>query len=131
MLILLSAALGLSGCRADPDRDLPDAYRSMTVPIERLRASSAIQRGQTLYLQHCALCHGVRADGKGVRREGLSSEPRDFTDVHWRERFSPRRTFWILREGKPNTPMPSWRALPEEELWDLTAYVLSVAGTSP
>jgi high-affinity iron transporter len=102
----------------------------MRVPTDRLEAPSAIQRGRALYVEHCALCHGADADGKGVRREGLSSSPRDFTDVRWRERFSPRRTFWILREGKPNTPMPSWRALPEDELWDLTAYVLSVAGPS-
>ncbi|MEX1244431.1 MAG: cytochrome c [Thermoanaerobaculia bacterium] len=99
--------------------------------MERLKASSAISRGRTLYLEHCALCHGVHADGKGVRREGLSSDPRDFTDVHWRERFSPRRVFWTLREGKPNTPMSSWRALPDEDLWDLTAYVISVAGPTP
>jgi mono/diheme cytochrome c family protein len=126
-LILLAAALEFSGCRADPDRDLPAAYRSMTVPTERLEAFSAIRRGRALYVEHCALCHGVHADGRGVRREGLSTSPRDFTDVRWRDRFSPRRTFWILREGKPNTPMPSWRALAEDELWDLTAYILSVA----
>jgi high-affinity iron transporter len=103
----------------------------MRVPVERLKAAPAIKRGQTLFLEHCSLCHGLRADGKGVRREGLSSDPRDFTDVNWRRRFSPRRTFWVLREGKPNTSMPSWRALPEDDLWDLTAYVLSVAGDRP
>jgi mono/diheme cytochrome c family protein len=118
-------ALGLSACRAD--RDLPPAYRKVAVPKERLAATEARERGRRLFLQHCALCHGERADGRGVRREGLSTPPRDFTSAEWRERFSPRRTFWVLREGKPSTAMPSFRALPDGDLWDLTAYVLSVS----
>jgi mono/diheme cytochrome c family protein len=101
------------------------------VPTERLKSAAAVERGRALFLQHCALCHGERADGRGVRREGLSSDPRDFTDVHWRRRFSPRRTFWVLREGKPDTAMPSFRSLPGNDLWDLAAYVLSVAGPKP
>jgi mono/diheme cytochrome c family protein len=115
----------------DPDRDLPAVYREMSVPLERLKTSAAIEQGRALFLAHCALCHGVDADGRGSRREGLSSSPRDFTDVHWRKRFSPRRVFWTLREGKSNTPMPSFRALPDQDLWDLTAYVFSVAGPTP
>jgi mono/diheme cytochrome c family protein len=118
-------ALGLSACRAD--RDLPTAYRNVVVPRERLAAPEARENGRRLFRQHCALCHGERADGRGVRREGLSSPPRDFTSAEWRDRFSPRRTFWVLREGKPATAMPSFRALPDGDLWDLTAYVLSVS----
>jgi mono/diheme cytochrome c family protein len=101
------------------------------VPLERLKTSAPTERGRALFLAHCALCHGVHADGRGIRREGLISNPRDFTDLHWRRRFSPRRVFWTLREGKANTSMPSWRSLPDEDLWDLTAYVLSVAGPTP
>jgi mono/diheme cytochrome c family protein len=26
----------------------------------------------------------------------------------------------------PGTPMPSWKALTEQEAWDMTAYVLSL-----
>jgi mono/diheme cytochrome c family protein len=126
-LMFLSAALMVSSCRADPDRDLPAAYQEIRVPTERLRSSAALQHGRALFLERCALCHGIDANGKGVRREGLTSDPRDFTDVNWRRRFSPRRTFWTLREGKPGTAMPSWRALPDDDLWDLTAYVLSIA----
>jgi mono/diheme cytochrome c family protein len=116
-----------AGCRRNADADLPAPYREMTVPSERLASEAGRSRGRELYLQYCALCHGENADGRGVRREGLSSFPRDFTDPQWRRRFSPRQVFWTLREGKRNTAMPAWGALGDEDLWDITAYVLSVA----
>jgi mono/diheme cytochrome c family protein len=130
-LMLFSAALVLSSCRPDPDGDLPAPYREIRVPTARLQSAAALDHGRALYQAHCVLCHGVNGDGRGVRREGLTSDPRDFTDVHWRERFSPRRTFWVLREGKPNTAMASFRALSDDDLWDLTAYVLSIAEPHP
>jgi mono/diheme cytochrome c family protein len=122
---LLLLALPLSACRAD--RDLPPAYRDLAIPKERLASAEARAHGRALYLEHCALCHGVNADGKGVRREGFSSQPRDFTDPNWRKTTSPRRVFYAVREGVAGTAMPSWKALDEKDCWDVTAYVLSVS----
>jgi mono/diheme cytochrome c family protein len=56
----------------------------------------------------------------------LTRSPRDFTNVSWRQSTSPRRVFYAIREGVPGTPMPSWKALTEQEAWDMTAYVLSL-----
>ena len=96
------------------------------MPESRLRSPAARERGQRLFLEHCALCHGERADGRGVRREGLSSPPRDFTDPAWRQRTSPRRVFYTIREGSPGTPMAAWKIFDEGETWDLAAYLLAV-----
>jgi high-affinity iron transporter len=97
------------------------------VPGERLASTQARERGRRLFLEHCALCHGVRADGHGVRREGLSSPPRDFTDPSVRRKTSPRRMFFAIREGVRGTAMPSWKALDEEQTWDVVAFLQSVA----
>jgi len=121
--------LAFSACRGG-DGGLPEPYRSLAVPEERLRSTSAREHGRALFLQHCALCHGERADGRGVRRQALSSPPRDFTDRAWRERTSPRRVFHVIREGTPGTPMPAWKALDEDDAWDLAAYLLA-AGERP
>lgn len=118
-------ALVLSGC--SPDRDLPASYRDLAVPEERLASREARERGRALYLRDCALCHGTEADGRGVRREGFSSPPRDFTDPDVRRRVSPRRMFFEIREGVRGTAMPSWKSLSEGETWDLVAYLRSVA----
>src|SRR5512146_1982981 len=109
-LAIAAASLALSGC-SGPDRDLPEPYRRLAVPQSRLASADARQRGRRLFLEHCALCHGERADGRGVRREGLSSAPRDFTDPAWRRRTSARHVFHTIREGSPGTPMAAWKSL--------------------
>lgn len=118
------AALGL--CLAwcsGPDSDLPEAYRNVQVPEERLSSLAARETGRQLFQTHCALCHGERGDGRGARRESLSQKPSDFTDPSWRARSSPRRVYHAIREGVPGTPMPSWKALDSEQVWDLVAFV--------
>jgi len=125
---LVLGALWLWGCSGG-DSALPAEYREIEVPEQRLRSSEARRRGRDLFLEHCALCHGQRADGRGVRRN-LSSRPADFTDPVWRRRTSPRRVYHAIREGVPGTAMASWKVLTEEETWDLVAYVLSVAERS-
>jgi mono/diheme cytochrome c family protein len=108
------------------DSDLPREYRRLPIPTARLASAEARAHGRKLFLDHCALCHGERGDGRGVRREGLTRLPRDFTSAAWRQSTSERRVFYAIREGLRSTPMPSWKALNEQDAWDMTAYVLSL-----
>jgi mono/diheme cytochrome c family protein len=98
----------------------------MEIPVERLASTEAKDHGARLFAEHCALCHGERGDGRGVRREGLTRSPRDFTNAVWHQSTSPRRVFHSIREGVAGTPMPGWKALSEQDAWDMTAYVLSL-----
>lgn len=125
ILLALLTWLGSPGC-ADGDRDLPRAYRRVAVPDALLASADARARGGRLFHENCALCHGERGDGRGARREGLTSAPRDFTDPRWRASTSPRRVFFAIREGLRGTPMPAWKALSERDGWEITAYVLSL-----
>lgn len=79
-----------------------------------------------MFLERCAICHGTRADGHGMRSEGIEPAPRDFTNPDWRAATSPRRVFFAIRQGVAGTAMPAWTTLTEEQTWDLAAYVLSV-----
>lgn len=119
----------LWGCGAATD-SLPADYRRVAVPHELLARQDARRRGRALFVQHCAICHGEAADGRGVRRN-LSSRPSDFTDPNWRRQASPRWVFYVIREGLPGTAMAAWKGLDEDETWDLVAYVLSVADAGP
>ncbi|MGZ5496875.1 MAG: c-type cytochrome, partial [Candidatus Aminicenantales bacterium] len=71
----------------------------MKVPPGLLDSAEARESGRRLFLTSCALCHGEKADGRGVRREGLSTPPRDFTNPSWRKGTTPRRVFFAIREG--------------------------------
>jgi high-affinity iron transporter len=127
---LLLALLALSGC-SRADEDVPPEYREVAVPEARLESGEARTHGRALFLEHCALCHGERADGRGERREGFAKPPADFTDPSWRRRTNARRVFFVVREGVRGTPMPAWRGtLDDGEAWDLVAYLLSVSGDS-
>jgi mono/diheme cytochrome c family protein len=84
-------------------------------------------RGRTLYLEHCALCHGELADGRGRRRQSLSGPPADFTDPFWSRRTPPRRIFEIVRNGVPGTSMAAWKVLDDQQIWDLASYLHGVA----
>ena len=68
----------------------------------------------------------ILAFAHGTRREGLTTQPRDFTSDAWRRTATPRRIFFAVREGVAGTAMPSWKALSESEAWDLVAFLLSV-----
>ena len=96
-----------------------------------LRSPEARARGKALFREHCALCHGENADGRGQRREGLSGRPADFTSAEWRASATADGVFEIIREGKAGTSMPAWRSLDDREVGDLTAYVLSVRTEGP
>lgn len=119
--------LGLIDCRGN---NLPPEYRALEVPADRLVSSQARERGRALYLEHCALCHGEMADGKGVRRN-LSTRARSFRDHVWQNQTTPREIFFVIREGVQGTAMPAWKMLGDEETWDLVAYVHGVAEFGP
>ncbi len=114
------ACLALSGCDAiGPQRGGGAAIDAGT-----------FARGQRLFLEHCALCHGERGDGRGPRRGSLSRPPADFRSPRWRTGASRERVRHAIRDGVPGTDMPPWSRLGEEAVDDLTAYVLAL-GSPP
>jgi len=124
----LLLSLAFAGCEGT-DRGLPPRYRRIDVPEARLDSAEAWARGRKLFLENCALCHGERADGRGARREAFGRTPADFTDLSWQSRTSPRRAFFVIREGVRGTAMPSWKSLEEADAWDLVAYLRRAAET--
>ena len=122
--------LALSACNA-PEADLPQTYRALPVPEARLASAEARRHGRELYLEHCVLCHGVGANGDGVRSMGLSPRPADFTQSAFRAKMTPRRVFHAIREGRRGTAMSGWPSLSDEQAWDLVAYLLAVSEAGP
>ena len=114
---MLFVTLSLPSC-SDPAAPRP--------PEGRLTSAEAKARGRGLFLEHCDLCHGEQADGRGVRRHALSGPAANFTSATWRRGTSPEEIYRTTHEGVQGTSMPSWRMLGDDEIWDLVAYVWSV-----
>jgi mono/diheme cytochrome c family protein len=122
--------LVLSACSNEGEPAAVD-YEKLEVPTDRLANEETRARGRALFLNKCALCHGERADGNGVRRKGLSGAVANFQSSDWRANTSARQVFMIVSEGKRGTSMPAWPTLSDEEKWEVVAYVLSVAEDGP
>ena len=120
----LLMSLALSACsRGERGPDVS----GVIVPEGVLESDEARSRGRAIFSGKCALCHGERADGNGVRSKALSRKPADFTSPDWRGRVSPEYVFRIVSDGKRGTSMPGWPTLTEAERWDVVAYVLRVS----
>jgi len=94
-------------------------------------------RARGLYREHCAHCHGVSGDGGGPTAVFLNPYPRDYRRGTFKFKSTPRQSKpthedlkRILVEGIPDTAMPSFRTLPNNELEALIHYVryLSIRG---
>ena len=90
--------------------------------------------GKPVYDAKCALCHGVKGDGKGPAAELLLPQPRDFTSGVYKIRTSANKVptdqdiFRMISNGMPGTSMPAWDVLPERDRWNLVAYIKTFAG---
>lgn len=119
--------------KAAPDRIAAQARGLATLlvqahPIPLLPAGPPQHaRGESLYAQLCANCHGAGGAGDGPAGAGLDPPPIDFTD---RERADERSVFalyQVIEQGLEGTSMVSYRGLPAEDLWALATYTGSLA----
>src|SRR5438552_13710729 len=75
-----------------------------------------IKAGQKLYRRYCAACHGVDANGS-FRNPSLDSP----TVMN----ASAGELYWLLENGSLQRGMPSWSFLPQEQRWQLIAWIRS------
>ncbi len=106
----------LAICTMAEQSHKPEPQRTETINVAR---------GQELFLENCAICHGVRGDGHGIRSEGLYPRPPDFTNAEWQVTHPEQSVTNSIREGVHGTAMPSWRILGEQRIRDLSAFVKS------
>jgi mono/diheme cytochrome c family protein len=86
-----------------------------------------LEEGPKLYQLRCAVCHGVKGDGRGPAAPSLNPKPMDFTSGLYKY----RSTAWgsppldsdlerTIREGLRGTAMPGWGdVLSPEEVREL------------
>ena len=85
-------------------------------------------RGQIIYMEKCAICHGFKGDGQGEMGKSLDPLPPAFTDRHMMKEMTDGEVFWKITTGKG--PMPSYeKELTKNERWDLVNYIRSFAKT--
>ncbi len=94
--------------------------------------ADAVRRGQKLYQNQCAVCHGITGDGNGFLANGFDVKPRDFRQGWYKFRTTKSGqlpTFEdierTIRQGVPNSTMPAWgQFLKPEEIHDVARYLV-------
>jgi len=94
--------------------------------------SENISKGKSLYQKNakplaCAQCHGLQGDGKGPIGGALTPKPRDFTCSQTMKDLPDGQLFWVIRKGSPNTAMPAYSDLSDEEIWQSIHYIRQFA----
>lgn len=85
----------------------------------------SLSRGQKIYVDKCASCHGGEGDGHGEMAKTLDPPSSSFTDRQMMKEMTDGEIFWKITAGKG--PMPSYRKeLTEKERWDLVNYLRSL-----
>ena len=97
----------------------PAEAKKMKNPVKATKAS--IQKGGKIYEKKCALCHGIKGDGKGTASAGLNPKPTNFKESHG-EKMTDGEHFWKITTGRAG--MPSFaKDLTEEERWHVINYI--------
>jgi len=84
------------------------------------------EQARRVYLDRCAICHGIEGDGQGPRHRSLHVRPPDFRRAAWRRDATRGGVLIAIRDGRPGTDMPAWKTLDESEIAGLADYVLSL-----
>lgn len=85
-----------------------------------------LQRGQSLYREHCMDCHGTAGKGDGPKAPFLSPRPGNLVSAATSAK-TDKELLRTIAQGKPRTAMSGWKeALPEEDQQAVLQYIRSL-----
>lgn len=95
--------------------------------------SAIANSGRGIYMQNCAVCHGVTGRGNGPVSSSMIKKPANFTRPYYAA-FKDSLWYWRVKEGVAGTRMPRWgRSLSEQQIAYVVAYLktLPTDGSQP
>lgn len=86
-----------------------------------------VKKGETIYMQHCASCHGKSGDGLGPDVKDLIVPPVDFHSLKSRSK-TDRELLLAISQGVLFSPMHGWQdRLNQQDILDVLGYIRSLA----
>ena len=83
--------------------------------------ADAVHQGLELFADHCSSCHGI--DRKGSGSIPALDTPRVSS-------ANDGELFWFITNGDTDDGMPSWKRLPDEQRWQIVAFLKSSSAAS-
>jgi len=107
----------------------PDEFYNLVNPLEN--SADNIEKGRLLFTLDvqptCVMCHGNEGDGTGGFGVDMSPKPRNFTCTETMKDISDGQLFWVIQNGSPDTGMPPFQDLKDEQIWQLILFIRSLA----
>ena len=107
----------------------PEDFYNRTNPVEN--TPDTVEQGRLLFQldaqPSCVMCHGSQGDGTGGFGANLSPSPRNFTCTETMKDIPDGQLFWVIRNGSPDTGMPPFQDLQDEQIWKLIIFIRSLA----
>lgn len=100
-------------------------YRIHEMPPPLAKGMTALElRGQKLFQDNCAFCHGADGTGKNWIGSFLESHPRNLRDPEFMANLTRSRLAATIRDGLPNTSMPAWKSVfSSDDIAAVVAYI--------
>jgi mono/diheme cytochrome c family protein len=104
--------------------------KDIVIPIEAEELKNPLSwspqvetQGQQVYLQSCAICHGMDGHGQTPMGQGMYPPALDLTSPHV-QHWNDSEMFWVIQNGVRMTGMSSWKdAISAEDTWKLVLFV--------
>jgi mono/diheme cytochrome c family protein len=100
-------------------------------PLAFAQSKGDAKAGKAKYDGNCVGCHGASGKGDGPAATALNPKPGDFTNGKEMKSLSDKFLFEIIKDGgaavKKSPIMPASKKFTDQEVWDLIAYIRSLA----
>ena len=120
--LLTGCLLLLAGVGYGQNKPWPVPDKDAKTPNPVKSNSESLSAGKTLWIQHCASCHGKTGLGDGTKAAQLKTQPDDFTKPGIQGQ-SDGALFYKIVAGRDD--MPSFKKkIPEaEDIWNVVNYI--------
>lgn len=90
-----------------------------------------LKNGALLFAENCASCHGLQGRGDGAAGAALQPKPTNFTDQQIMRGVAPFQAYNTVRLGIEGTSMRAYEELTDEQVWDISFYIISLQHGGP
>jgi len=92
------------------------------VEVPDLSNPARATRGEILYRDHCALCHGLPGEPRSAVANGLNPPPPDLSTGI--PAADAGKAWWVTGRGIRMSGMPAFgERLSDDEIWDVVAWL--------
>lgn len=121
-----AAAPDVEAAANDARQAIVGAFRLSEAPSR----APILKRGQTLFAQHCTVCHGAKGQADTPQAALLKPPPVNFWNPEVADGLTPFRVANTVRFGVQGTAMVPFTDLTDEDRWDLAFFVVSLRHTT-